>query len=137
MAQFEEPDTLAFFDRCWQGQREQLRLECHEYHGHPVYTLRLYWMNEAGDWRWQRARASSSGRYWAALTLKPQELHLLGLALLEEAAELVHRAQTEANKGGAEPAPRASRAPSSKEQAELDNLGREHPPMRDDPSIPF
>ena len=135
---FQEPETLAFFDRCWNGQREQLRLECSEFRGHhPVYTLRLYWQNDAGDWRWQQARPSSSGRYWASLSLKPKELHQLGLALLEEAAELVHREQSGAYKARAAPPPRASRAPTAKEQAELDRFSREHPAAHADPSIPF
>jgi len=135
METFREPETLAFFDRVWNGQREQLRLECSEYKGHPFYTLRLYWQNEDGDWRWQRAKPSSAGRYWAALNLKPKELHQLGLALLQEAAELVHREQSEAYK--AEPPRRASRVPRAREQAALDAFDRDHPPRRDDPDIPF
>jgi hypothetical protein len=138
METFREPETLAFFDRVWNGQREQLRLECSEYKGHPFYTLRLYWQNEDGDWRWQRAKPSSAGRYWAALNLKPKELHQLGLALLQEAAELVHREQSAAYKAQAEPAaPRSSRTPTARERAALDGFSREHPPMRDDPDIPF
>ena len=137
MEPFREPETLAFFDRSSNGQREQLRLEGSEYKGHAFYTLRLYWMNDAGEWRWQRAKPSSKGHYWASLTLKPKELHQLALALLQEAAELVHREQSEAYKAGAEPARRASRTPSAREQAALDAFDREHPPRRDDPSIPF
>ena len=137
MEPFREPETLAFFDRSTNGQREQLRLEGCEYKGHAFYTLRLYWMTEAGDWRWQRAKPSSAGKYWAALNLKPKELHQLGLALLQEAAQLVHRQQSDAYKAQAEAAPRASRAPSAREQAALAAFGREHPPMRDDPDIPF
>lgn len=135
MEPFREPETLAIFDRIWNGQREQLRLECSEYKGHPFYSLRLYWQNEDGDWRWQRAKPSSTGKYWACLNLKPKELHLLGTALIEEAAELA-LAHSRAEPAPA-PAPRASRKPNAREQAELDRHGREHPPMRDDPSIPF
>lgn len=126
MAQFEEPETLAVFDRSWNGLREQLRLELSEYKGNPVYTLRLYWQNDAGEWRWAAARPSSAGRYWASLTLKAKELHLLGTALVAEAAELEHNR-----------ASRHSRKPSAKEQAALDEFTREHPPMREDPDIPF
>jgi hypothetical protein len=130
MAQFEEPDTLAFFDRSWNGQREQLRFELSEYKGHPVYTLRLYWRTDAGDWRWQRARPSSAGHYWASLNLKPKELHLLGTAMIQEAAEMELSSR-------AEPAPRAPRKMSAREQSALDAFDRVHPPMRDDPDIPF
>lgn len=137
MEPFREPETLAFFDRIWDGQREQLRLEASEYKGHAFYTLRLYWMTEAGDWRWQRAKPSSAGKYWACLNLKAKELHQLGLALLQEAAELVHREQSGAYKAGAEPPRRASRAPTAREQTALAAFDREHPPMRDDPDIPF
>lgn len=135
MEPFREPETLAFFDRIWDGQREQLRLEASEYKGHPFYTLRLYWQNADGDWRWQRAKPNAKGHYWACLNLKAKELHQLGLALLQEAAELAHREQSDAYK--AEPAPRASRTPRAREQAALAAFDRDHPPRRDDPDIPF
>jgi hypothetical protein len=120
MSDFTEPETLATFDRSWKGQKEQLRLERSEFNGRPVYTLRLYWQNEAGEWRWQPAKATANGRYWQALTLKAKELRELGLALVAEADELEY--QRVGTQPAAEPRGLQSRKPSEREQGELDRF---------------
>lgn len=82
---FEEPETLATFDRTWKDKHEELRLERGEYQGKPTYTLRLYWQTPDGQWRWSAAKPTQSGKCWASLSLKGRELLDLGEALIAEA----------------------------------------------------
>lgn len=96
MSRFEEPTTLAAFDRSWNDKKEELRLERGEYQGKPTYGLRIYWKGNDGSWRWAAQKPTQSGKCWERLNLKPSELLLLGEALIKAAKETAndnHRRQ--------------------------------------------
>lgn len=85
MGQFEEPTTLAKFDRSWGDKKEELRLERGEFQGKPTYSLRLYWQGQDGSWRWASQKPTASGKSWERINLKARELRELGAALLAAA----------------------------------------------------
>lgn len=134
MSDFTEPEVLASFDRTVGEHKEQLALEKGEFRGRPTYCLRLRWQNAEGAWRWSQAKASSTGRYFAALTVKARELRELGLALVAEADELEH--QRVGRRPVAEPPNLPSRKPSECEQRELDRFDAAHPAIANPRGIP-
>ena len=87
MAQFEEPEVLATFDRSFGDKHEQLRFERGSFNGRATYTLRVYWQADDGQWRWSQAKPTSSGKVWASLNLKAKELRTLGEMLIAESEQ--------------------------------------------------
>lgn len=126
MSTFEEPDTLAVFDRSYGDSKQELRLERGEYNGRPTYALRLYWQTPDGQWRWSAAKPSQSGKCWQSMSLKAKELRALGEALIAEASG-----------AGAHPTQRRSRQTPPREQRELDRFDANAKVPAGDDDIPF
>lgn len=84
---YDQPTVLATFDRSWGDKKEELRLERGEYKGKPTHALRLYWKGNDGQWRWAAQKPTASGKCWERLNLKPDELLLLGEALIKAAKD--------------------------------------------------
>jgi len=101
---------------------ERLALQRSEFNGRPVHMLRLLVETEAG-WRWSLAKRDAHGRAWAALSLRAGELRALGQALLAAAdgADGGQRAPSLPTPTGQQ-----RRAPSPREQREIDRFDAEH-----------
>lgn len=121
MAQFEEPEVLAAFDRSFGDKGEELRLERGEYQGKPTFTLRVYWKTPDGAWRWSAQQPTQSGKCWKFMSLKGRELQKLGEALIA------------ASRGEAAPANDNRRPASPQRRRAANDVPREI----DDDDIPF
>jgi hypothetical protein len=120
---FEEPQTLATFDRTWQDKHEELRLERGEYQGRPTYSLRLYWQTPEGQWRWSAAKPTQAGKTWQVLNLKAKELRALGEALIAAAGDIGDQGGQQRSRT-LDGTPR--RPPNAKEQASMDKFDAQY-----------
>lgn len=131
MSNWQEPEVIWRSDRSWKEKGEEVRLERGEYQGHSTYKLRLMWRTDDGSWRWSQARETSSGKTWAEFGLKQRELESLGKLLLAEAKSpqpaidvstpLAAGPVTSSRMPSGQP----RRAPTAREQAELDKFDAE------------